>query len=176
MQDRKRLPDTSYPNTALHSRPFIVTKSCAPTCDASNMKCAACLVAKLSHNLHQTWRLVLCRNLKRSNLIILLLAIVFPLTTISPLFLVSSHIHLVMNTLDTRVAACLWTMQVARYSIFHNIQTMLVKQYNVPSASNQWHKMQGSGSRHTIWITEFLLLPTSRSIASNSNKSFHSVG
>jgi hypothetical protein len=44
---------------------------------------------------------------------------------------------------------------VARYLIFHNIQTMLAKQYNVPSASNQWHGMKGSGSRHTIWITDF---------------------
>ena len=65
MQDKKWLPNTGYPDAALHLGPFIVTKSCAPTCDASNMKCAACLVAKLSHNLHQTWRLVLCRNLTR---------------------------------------------------------------------------------------------------------------
>jgi hypothetical protein len=122
------------------------------------------------------WRLVLCQNLTRSNLIILLLAIVFSLTTISLLFPVASRIHLVKNALDTRAAACLWTMQVARYLIFHIIQTMLAKQYNVPSASNQWHGMKGSGSRHTIWITEFSLLPTSRSISSDSSKSFHSLG
>jgi hypothetical protein len=33
MQDRKWLPDTGYPNASLHSGPFIVTKSRAPTCD-----------------------------------------------------------------------------------------------------------------------------------------------
>ncbi len=48
MRDRKWLPDTTYPNAALHSRPFIVTKSRAPTCDVSNMKCAVCLFAKAS--------------------------------------------------------------------------------------------------------------------------------
>jgi hypothetical protein len=48
MQDRKWLPNTGYPNAALHSGPFIVTKSRAPTCDISNMKCAACLFAKTS--------------------------------------------------------------------------------------------------------------------------------
>jgi hypothetical protein len=48
MQDRKWLPDIGYPNAALHLGPFIVTKSHAPTCDISNMKCAACLFAKAS--------------------------------------------------------------------------------------------------------------------------------
>ena len=46
MRDRKWLPDTGYPNAALHLGPFIVTKSRSPTCDISNMKCVACLFAK----------------------------------------------------------------------------------------------------------------------------------
>jgi hypothetical protein len=173
MQDRKWLPNTGYPDAALHLRP---TKSRAPTCDISNMKCWYASLLRLPHNLLQIWHLVLCRNLTCSNLIILLLAIVFPLTTISLLFPVASCIHLVKNALDTRAAACLWTTHMARYLIFHNILTILAKQYNVPSALNQWHRMKGSGSRHTIWIAEFLLLPTSRSIAHDSSKSFHSVG
>ena len=131
---------------------------------------------RLPHNLHQIWRLVLRQNLTCSNLIILLLAIVFPLTTISHLFPVASCIHLKRNGPDTSAAACLWTTQGARYSIFHNIPTMLVKQYNVPSTSNQLHGIKSSKSKRTIWIMGFLLLPTSRSIVSNSNKSFHSVG
>jgi hypothetical protein len=48
MQDRKWLPNIGYPDAALHSGPFIVTKSYAPTCDISNMKCVACLFAKAS--------------------------------------------------------------------------------------------------------------------------------
>jgi hypothetical protein len=48
MRDRKWLPDTGYPNAALHLGPFIVAKSCAPICDVSNMKCVACLFAKAS--------------------------------------------------------------------------------------------------------------------------------
>jgi hypothetical protein len=48
MQDRKWLPDTGYPDAALHLGPFIVTKSRASTCDISNMKCVACLFAKAS--------------------------------------------------------------------------------------------------------------------------------
>jgi hypothetical protein len=48
MRDKKWLPDTGYPDAALHLGPFIVTKSHAPTCDISNMKCAACLFAKAS--------------------------------------------------------------------------------------------------------------------------------
>ncbi len=35
MQDRKWLPDTGYLDAALHLGPFIVTKSCASTCDVS---------------------------------------------------------------------------------------------------------------------------------------------
>jgi hypothetical protein len=165
MQDRKWLPNTGYPDAALHSGPFIVTKSRALTCDISNMKCAACLFAKASTQSPSNMTPCLRQNLTHSNLIILLLAIVFPLTSISLLFPVASHIHLVKNELDTHATACLLTTQVARYLIFHSIQTMLAKQYNVPSALNQWHGMKGSGSRHTIRITEFLLLPTSRSIA-----------
>jgi hypothetical protein len=48
MQDRKWLRNNGYLDAALHLGPFIVTKSCAPTCDVSNMKCAACLFAKAS--------------------------------------------------------------------------------------------------------------------------------
>jgi hypothetical protein len=48
MQDRKWLPNTGYPDAALHLGPFIVTKSRAPTCNISNMKCAVCLFAKAS--------------------------------------------------------------------------------------------------------------------------------
>ncbi len=48
MQDSKWLPDTGYSDAALHLGLFIVTKSHAPTCDISNMKCAACLIAKAS--------------------------------------------------------------------------------------------------------------------------------
>ncbi len=55
-----------------------------------NVRLASLL--RLSHNLHQIWRLVLCRNLTRSTLIILLLAFVVPLTTISLLLPVASCI------------------------------------------------------------------------------------
>jgi hypothetical protein len=48
IQDKKWLPNTGYPNTALHLGPFIAAKSHAPTCDISNMKCVVCLFAKAS--------------------------------------------------------------------------------------------------------------------------------
>jgi hypothetical protein len=48
MQDKKWLPNTGYPNAALHLGPFTVTKNHAPTCDISNMKFAVCLFAKAS--------------------------------------------------------------------------------------------------------------------------------
>ena len=48
MHNRKWLPNSGNLDAALHSGPFIFTKSCAPTCDVLNMKCAACLFAKAS--------------------------------------------------------------------------------------------------------------------------------
>ncbi len=48
MQDRLWLPDADKGSQALHSGPFLPTKSCAPTCDTSKLKCAACLYAKAS--------------------------------------------------------------------------------------------------------------------------------
>jgi hypothetical protein len=64
---------------------------------------------------------------------------VFLLTTISPLFKVASFIHLGMNVLDSRAVANLWTTQAVKSSIFLNIPTMLVKQYEVPNDLNPWH-------------------------------------
>ncbi len=116
--------------------------------------CSMPLLLRLPHDLHQIWRLVLCQNLTRSNLIIVLLGIVVTLTTMFLLLPVASCIHLAKKALDTHAAACLWTTQ-ARYLIFHNIQIMLAKQYNVPSTLNQWHGMKGSGSRHSIRIMKF---------------------
>jgi hypothetical protein len=43
---RKKQWLTSEGNKSMHSGPFIVTKNNAPTCDVSNLKCAACLCAK----------------------------------------------------------------------------------------------------------------------------------
>ena len=47
MRDRKYLPTTNA-DSSLHSGPFIKTKSRAPVCDASKLKCSACLCAKAS--------------------------------------------------------------------------------------------------------------------------------
>ncbi len=48
MWDRLWLPDADKSSHALHSGPFLPTKSRAPTCDTSKLKCAACLYAKAS--------------------------------------------------------------------------------------------------------------------------------
>jgi hypothetical protein len=48
MQDRKWLPGNAYNNIALHSGPFIPTKSHAHICNTSTLKCAACFYAKAS--------------------------------------------------------------------------------------------------------------------------------
>ena len=45
MRDRKYLSATNA-DSSLHSGPFIKTKSRAPVCDASKLKCSACLCAK----------------------------------------------------------------------------------------------------------------------------------
>jgi hypothetical protein len=127
MQDRKWLPDTGYPDAVLHSEPFIIRKSHASTCDVSNMKCVVCLFAKASTRSPPNMvpcPLPKCLTLKANHFTPV---IVFLLTTIFLLFAVASPIHLEGNVLDTRVAASLWTMQVARLSIFLNIPTMLVK-------------------------------------------------
>ena len=47
-RDRKWLPDTNHVDATLHSGPIIVTKSHAPHCVVSHIKCAACLFAKAS--------------------------------------------------------------------------------------------------------------------------------
>lgn len=47
MRDRKYLSATNA-DSSLHSGPFIKTKSRAPVCDVSKLKCSACLCAKAS--------------------------------------------------------------------------------------------------------------------------------
>jgi hypothetical protein len=46
MCDRKWLKSLCNDDAALHSGPFIKTKSRAPICDTAHLKCAACLCAK----------------------------------------------------------------------------------------------------------------------------------
>jgi hypothetical protein len=51
MRERKWLPGSTDNKNALHSGPFIPTKSCAQVCNISTLKCAACLFAKASTKL-----------------------------------------------------------------------------------------------------------------------------
>jgi hypothetical protein len=51
MHGQKWLPGSTDNKNALHSGPFIPTKSCAQVCNTSTLKCAACLFAKASKKL-----------------------------------------------------------------------------------------------------------------------------
>jgi hypothetical protein len=46
MRNKKFLPCLNTDSNALHQGPFIRTSSCAPGCNVSGLKCAACLYAK----------------------------------------------------------------------------------------------------------------------------------
>ncbi len=176
MQDWKWLPKTGYFDAALHLGPFIVTKSHAPTCDISNMKCVACLFAKASTQSPPNMA---------------------PRPSPKPHTLKSNHLTpgdcVSADHYLSSVPGCLpHTFGTER--IGYTCGSLFVdhaggKKFNFPQYSNNASKTiqcaqrlesmaQDEGFRIKSYQLDngFLLLPTSRSIACNSSKSFHSVG
>ena len=121
---RKRDWLTSEGGESLHNGPFIWTRSSAPTCDISRLKCGACLCAKakVKRPQHMPPRPSMERGYLKAN-------DVYPGSCIS-----ADHIfHLCKGVSSTRLgvsamailaAVFLWIMQAGRYSTSRNSQLM----------------------------------------------------